>query len=144
MSNITKKFQISFDLWGTLIKPNPAYKAAKIDLVLHYSKNKSQTKEEIERKIKIIKKSNDTLVESTGNQPTIQDAYFDLAALLEIPIEFVHEFREDYIQAFREIGVNAYSQDTVDVIEQLHNDGHILHISSNTAFIPGYGLRENV
>jgi len=88
---------VSIDLWGTLIKPNPLFKAVKVELVKKYFKHLNEYY--ILECFEQSKKQLNLLIENTGFQPDIEVIFNVLIQKLNGAYKecsFINEFISDY------------------------------------------------
>jgi len=134
---------ISFDLWGTLIKSNPEFKAAKNDLIRKVSEqpNKDLLNDYfINDVISQIKIKHDSLIEYYGTQPNTQHLFAELCESFSIPASKFDDFYGTYQNLLKRFPPLLYNEFTLPVLKELQSDGHIIIISSNTLFTGAFPL----
>lgn len=128
---------ISFDLWNTLVKSNPEFAKARIEVL---KKHTDKSEEQIKDILKDIKYSFDALVEKFGIQ-------FDSSMLYNLLFDQLNIFCNDGIKRtclkielqdlFLEHLPTFYDENTLDIIKKLKDKNYKLVIISNTLFIDG-------
>lgn len=128
---------ISFDLWNTLVKSNPEFSKARIELLKQYS---NAAEEDIKSIFKEVKHSFDALVEKYGVQfdnRMLYNIVFDKLNINNIDqrernliINQINDLFLEYLPLF-------YSEDTLEIVKKLKNEKYFLVLISNTLFIDG-------
>lgn len=132
----------SFDVWNTLITPNPEYAAAR-NALLAYSFAISS--EQAKFTYTHVKKFADGLSEMNGMQTPSDDLYELLCKHIRInaPTAVSLNLRDDFHKLFAE-HPPTFDPNLVDALKQLHADGVTISLGSNTNFIAGRIMREVV
>lgn len=126
---------ISFDVWNTLIKPNPAFAAARTEYLANVA---DRDPDVVKATYTRIKKHVDDMAEKTGHAYTTAQVFDMLFAELElVSSEFMREaVRLDLGDRF--ICNPPQIPDSVKhLVSVLHRKGITLSIASNSNFISG-------
>jgi len=130
--------EISFDLWGTLIRANPRFKGDVAQLV-HEITGISATR--VKSEIADIKQLNNIKVEKNGYSPTPENLFTELVGRLSLAVD-VHELMFVYKKKFLEhppfFLENELTRSTIIDLSRRHK----LHIVSNTMMIGGTVLEK--
>jgi FMN phosphatase YigB (HAD superfamily) len=130
-------FITNINLWGTLIKGNPQFNKAKLELTRKFiDKYVSYSVQEIEISFKDTKKYLNNIIESTGWMPEqkvmFKFLFFNICNERQIPNI------EEYINDYQELALLhkplIYSDETIEYLEKLSIITD-LHLSSNTLLI---------
>lgn len=135
--------KIGFDLWETLIKPNPLFKERKKDLFDRYNLGSHDVCEFIMRQ---IKSDLNKIIEDTGWQPDMETICRLFATRFGKDLKDMYGFYQDYqilFQAYPPILIDPHTSDLLRQLEGLKKDKKLneLIIVSNTMFINGQSLR---
>ncbi len=135
--------KISFDLWNTLIKPNPAFKLQK---ALYFAKLTGQADYWTERIIKDVDLHCTISDEITGLQTPSEKLILLILEALEYDIKKLSKWKLGFIyknilKIFFQYSPTLYDENTKSVLEQLSKK-HKLVLASNTGFIKGKHLSE--
>lgn len=134
----------SIDLWGTLIKSSPLFSEEKYKLVKEYFPTVDQPY--AEEVFRLVKKEFNTIIESTGYQPTEFVLYSRLFYLLNGGLGRLKDVR-NFIEEYNELALKfhpiLFSDETLPGIEKLSKTCE-LTVSSNTMFIRGSVLEKTL
>jgi len=134
----------SFDLWDTLIKPNPRFKKerAKYFHTICHKMGLLRNRDEIEDTFKEVWKYFDSISKLFGKAPNYLEMYamviFRLTGSLKnlTPLKMQLMYK-DVEKLFLENPPSLYDEDTYGVLEELQIRGKTLSLLSNTSFIHG-------
>lgn len=134
----------SFDMWNTLIKPNPNFSKMRthhmhINLL---KQGKLVDGEKIDMAFREVGEYHDSYCEMTGKSPDAFDLYAmvlyklkgNLKSIKSLDIELLYKEIEEI---FLQNPPALYDEDTLDVLNELQKRGKTMSILSNTAFIRG-------
>lgn len=135
----------SFDLWGTLLKPNPAFKEARTEYFFEHFNRKKLTHSQIESIFLQMADMHNTTAEVTGIGFTALELYtmvlfqmgYDLSTvqrrdMISIYLQMENLFLKFHPFLFNDVGY---------VLEKLKHRGATLSILSNTGFASGKTMR---
>lgn len=139
----------SFDMWGTLIKPNPEYKQKRGEYFVEHLKRKSAIIdiESVDPVMLDVWEYFDKCSKLFGRAPNPLEMYamvvFRLTGSLEnvTPLDISLMYR-DLERIFLKYHPTLYDDDTARVIQELYERGNTLSILSNTSFIKGNTLSQ--
>lgn len=132
----------SFDLWLTLIKSDPTFKAER-DRYFHEKFNRAGLSlPEVSKIIKQVDNTCNSVNEVAGGNITPFEMYVMILRKLEYPIHNLGEMDMiaiyHYIEGiFLKYPPVPYSEDTIPTLMKLKENGATLSILSNTGFILG-------
>ena len=129
---------ISFDVWGTLVKPNPEYKKLRIDFLKYYNAEESN----INSVLKHIKADVDKRAEKHGMQFNIQDLYSMI--LHSLNIEHKQLPVNDFISFCNSCMINnppILMSETINLLELLKAKDYRIMLASNNVFSSGKIMR---
>jgi putative hydrolase of the HAD superfamily len=139
----------SFDLWNTIIKPNPEYKRQRMRYFHIYCLKRGVLKdgEEIEQTFRDVWKYFDSVSQLFGKAPNCLEMYAmvifrltgSLKDLTPLNMEIMYQELE---KIFLEHHPALYDADTLPVLEELQLRGKTLSLLSNTSFIRGNTLEK--
>ena len=136
---------ISLDLWGTLIKSSPNFKVVKANFVREFF-NVNYSDEEVEKAFYQTKLHFNSIIEVTGWQPNTEQILRVLFSNLGINYNrFTDKQAISFYRMYQELAINnppiIYSNDTIQGLRDLVQEGNTLKLSSNTMFINGESLK---
>lgn len=131
--------KIGFDLWGTLIKPNPLFRERRLDLIEKHIPY--QNAKLISEELDIIKTDLNRIIEYSGWQPPKETILNMIEGRLGISYEKAEEFMEDYQRLALIYSPELYDSNTFKYIKELASL-HDLHIVSNTMLLNGETLNK--
>lgn len=135
---------ISFDLWGTLIKPSPTFSEEKIKLVHSFVRG-NLPEGKINHAFNSAKQKLNAVIEGTGYQPPEKVIFQLLFTELNWGGYYEYQRMPEFIKKYQELAINnppvLYEEATLSVIHELQKK-HILVISSNTMFLRGETMKE--
>lgn len=130
---------ISFDLWGTLIQPNPEFKQLRIEYLQQHT---NKTSEEIVTILNKIKTDVDRRVEKYGIQYNDADLYKMVLNMLDI--ETNEKTYQNYMTFCHTTFIKhppILKPQVINLLELLKAHQYRMIISSNTLFIGGKVMR---
>jgi len=139
---VRKNKAVTFDLWATLIKPNPEYSLKRAEFLSSYVKDKSLIKE-IPSIIKEIKIKHDDLIENHGVHFASLDLYKNICHALNINWHYAEEIKQKLGTLF----VHTHPVLMGGSIEMLQTCKDLkldVHLISNTVFTDGVFLRRGI
>ncbi|ASZ11553.1 HAD family hydrolase [Chitinophaga pendula] len=137
---------ISFDLWKTLIRPNPAFIKERASLF----RNRFQLKHLPIEQVAAVFRDTDgvcnAINEITGRNLHPQEMYLMILDRLQVNLRIVdrqklQEFQEETEALFNRFPPQLILPDTALLLQQLQAQGYTLNILCNTGFIKGELLR---
>lgn len=136
---------LSFDLWNTLIKPNPEFKQSKYLIFKPFSTfSESKTKEIISDVDHFITISD----EKTGRQTYPEQIVFSILKELNphhnyenVNSHTIFDILGKLEQSFDLYSPSLYNENTLETLINLHNEQHHMVISSNTGLICGKKIK---
>ncbi len=137
---------ISFDLWLTLIKSNPEFKAKRNLLFKEYFDIESPI-EKVVQQIRYYDVFCNTINERTGLNFDTNEIYLLILASLnvsiqEIELEKLDGFYKEAESLFLKFKPTLIYSNTKKFLNTVKSEGKSLNILSNTDFIKGYTLRK--
>ena len=142
-----KKYKhISFDLWLTLIKSNPEFKAKRNLLFKEYFEIESSI-EKVAQQIRYYDVFCNTINERTGLNMDTHEIYLLILASLnvsiqEIELHTLHDFYKEAEILFLKYKPSLIYANTQEYLNTIKSEGIGLNILSNTAFIKGHTLKK--
>ena len=130
--------KIGFDLWGTLIKPNPLFRERRIDLIKKYMPGDPEL---VSKELDAIKHDLNRVIEYSGWQPTEETILNMFTGRLNISYEDAEEFMKDYQRLALIYSPSLYDETTFEYLEKL-SKLYELYLVSNTMFLTGETLSE--
>ena len=137
---------VSFDLWGTLIKPNPLYKEKRLQYLSKQHNQQDKTDEELAALIKAAEVIIDDVGLATGRSLHVHQIIAILLGTIGVKVasysprdlETIHQ---DLSVLFRDYPPQVYDN-TVEVLTMFKDAGITMNILSNTGFILGSEIRD--
>ena len=129
---------ISFDVWGTLVKPNPEYSKQRVDFLKSYVTDENQ----IATNLKHLKKDVDKRAEKNGMQFNIHDLYKIFLHSLNITHNKLPV--NDYISFCNSCMINnppILMSQTHNLLEFLKANDYRIMLASNNVFSSGKIMR---
>lgn len=130
--------KIGFDLWNTLIKPNPLFRERRLDLITKYIPGDP---EEVSKELDIIKRDLNRVIEYSGWQPPKEVILQMFTGRLNIDYGDAEEFMKDYQRLALIYSPILYDETTYEHLEKM-SKVHELHLVSNTMYLTGKTLNE--
>ncbi|GGH70623.1 putative hydrolase of the HAD superfamily [Filimonas zeae] len=138
----------SFDLWLTLIRSNPAFKAERAVYFHRHLNSMQKTLEEVKAIFRQVDLMCNAINEKTGNNIDAEEMYLMVISLLNPVPGYLQQI--DTAALYREMEQlvfnympGVYSADTLPALQTLcEQGGCTLNILSNTGFIKGSTLRQ--
>jgi len=128
--------KVSIDLWGTLIKSSPQFVSAKYELVSRYFPK--ATEAEIRNGFASAKDKLNAIIELTGWQPSKSFIYDVLLKSIDPSFNDLYTyFYFDYRGLALKHTPDIYSDETIEYLEKMKEEGFDLILSSNTMLIEG-------
>lgn len=144
----------SFDLWGTLIKPNPAFQKARVEylhyLYLHLDTS-HYSKDAIEHEVVNVSRKFNKINEITGVHTPCETMYLmhlqnvvsSKKYINDVTLKDLENIQTQINILFFENPPELYEgKKTKEILEQLRNTGASLSILSNTGYIQGAHLKK--
>ena len=136
---------ISFDLWLTLIKSDPAFKPLRNELFAQYFGIRER-REEVTRAFYHFDHLFNRINERAGGNVHYTEMLYVILDHLGIPIQDVPEaamdgYYTEMEQLFFKHRPLLVSPETIDILSRLKDKGYTINILSNTGFILGKTLR---
>jgi putative hydrolase of the HAD superfamily len=136
----------SFDLWLTLIKSHPEFKAKRVELFSSFF-NVDAPIEEVARTVKYYDDLCNTINEVTGGNIDTFEIYLMILGALNVDVkllnkERLNEFYEKSEALFLEYKPVVIFENIHDFFDEIKNQGKTINILSNTGFIKGKTMRK--
>lgn len=136
----------SFDLWLTLIKSHPEFKAKRVELFSSFF-NVDAPIEEVARTVKYYDDLCNTINEVTGGNIDTFEIYLMILGALNVDVkllnkEKLNEFYEKSEALFLEYKPVVIFENIHDFFDEIKNQGKTINILSNTGFIKGKTMRK--
>ncbi|UKB78886.1 HAD family hydrolase [Chryseobacterium sp. MEBOG07] len=136
----------SFDLWLTLIKSHPEFKAKRVELFSSFF-NVDKPIEEVAKTVKYYDDLCNTINEVTGGNIDTFEIYLMILGSLNVDIKELNKekLNEFYVKSedlFLEYRPVVIFENIHDFFEDIKNQGKTINILSNTGFIKGKTMRK--
>ncbi|MFS4472229.1 HAD family hydrolase [Chryseobacterium sp. T20] len=136
----------SFDLWLTLIKSHPEFKAKRVELFSSFF-NVDKPMEEVAKTVKYYDDLCNTINEVTGGNIDTFEIYLMILGALDVDVkllnkEKLNEFYNKSEELFLEYKPVVIFENIHDFFEDIKNQGKTINILSNTGFIKGKTMRK--
>jgi len=136
----------SFDLWLTLIKSHPEFKAKRVELFSSFF-NVDKPLEEVAKTVKYYDDLCNTINEVTGGNIDTFEIYLMILGSLDIDVkqlnkEKLNEFYNKSEELFLEYRPVVIFENIHDFFDDIKNQGKTINILSNTGFIKGTTMRK--
>lgn len=137
----------SFDLWFTLIKSNPVFKAKRAKYFFEKFNHLNKSIEEVQQVFRQVDLMCNTINEKTGKNIDAEEMYLIVIYQLNDGFDMFNQLdlSELYLEMERLIfnySPTIFSSETIKVLDSLSQQAGVsFNISSNTAFIKGQTLR---
>ncbi|WP_343686584.1 HAD family hydrolase [Chryseobacterium gleum] len=136
----------SFDLWLTLIKSHPEFKAKRVELFSSFF-NVDKPIEEVAKTVKYYDDLCNTINEVTGGNIDTFEIYLMILGALNVDLKFLNreklnEFYNKSEELFLEYRPVVIFENIHDFFEDIKNQGKTINILSNTGFIKGTTMRK--
>ncbi|MEF9477739.1 HAD-IA family hydrolase [Chryseobacterium sp. 1B4] len=136
----------SFDLWLTLIKSHPEFKAKRVELFSSFF-NVSKSIEEVAKTVKYYDDLCNSINEVTGGNIDTFEIYLMILSALDVDVkkldkESLNEFYNKSEELFLEYKPVVIFENIHDFFEDIKNQGKTINILSNTGFIKGKTMRK--
>ncbi|MCP1299596.1 HAD family hydrolase [Chryseobacterium sp. S0630] len=136
----------SFDLWLTLIKSHPEFKAKRVELFSSFF-NVNKPIEEVAKTVKYYDDLCNTINEVTGGNIDTFEIYLMILGALDVDVkqlnkEKLNEFYNKSEELFLEYKPVVIFENIHDFFEDIKNQGKTINILSNTGFIKGKTMRK--
>lgn len=136
----------SFDLWLTLIKSHPEFKAKRVELFSSFF-NVDAPIEVVARTVKYYDDLCNTINEVTGGNIDTFEIYLMILGALNIDIKLLNKekLNEFYVKSeelFLEYKPVVIFENIHDFFDEIKNQGKTINILSNTGFIKGKTMRK--
>jgi putative hydrolase of the HAD superfamily len=136
----------SFDLWLTLIKSHPEFKAKRVELFSSFF-NVDKPIEEVAKTVKYYDDLCNTINEVTGGNIDTFEIYLMILGALNVDIkslnrEKLNEFYNKSEELFLEYRPVVIFENIHDFFKDIKNQGKTINILSNTGFIKGTTMRK--
>ncbi len=136
----------SFDLWLTLIKSHPEFKAKRVELFSSFF-NVDKPIEEVAKTVKYYDDLCNTINEVTGGNIDTFEIYLMILGALNVDIkslnkEKLNTFYSKSEALFLEYRPVVIFENIHDIFEEIKNQGKTINILSNTGFIKGETMRK--
>jgi putative hydrolase of the HAD superfamily len=136
----------SFDLWLTLIKSHPEFKAKRVELFSSFF-NVDKSIEEVAKTVKYYDDLCNTINEVTGGNIDTFEMYLMILGSLNVDIKELNKekLNEFYVKSedlFLEYRPVVIFENIHDFFEDIKNQGKTINILSNTGFIKGKTMRK--
>lgn len=136
----------SFDLWLTLIKSHPEFKAKRVELFSSFF-NVDKPIEEVAKTVKYYDDLCNTINEVTGGNIDTFEIYLMILGALNVDVkslnrEKLNEFYNKSEELFLEYRPVVIFENIHDFFEDIKNQGKTINILSNTGFIKGTTMRK--
>ena len=136
----------SFDLWLTLIKSHPEFKAKRVELFSSFF-NVDKPIEQVAKTVKYYDDLCNTINEVTGGNIDTFEIYLMILGSLDVDVkqlnkENLNEFYNKSEELFLEYKPVVIFENIHDFFEDIKNQGKTINILSNTGFIKGKTMRK--
>lgn len=136
----------SFDLWLTLIKSHPEFKAKRVELFSSFF-NVDAPIEVVAKNVKYYDDLCNTINEVTGGNIDTFEIYLMILGAMGVDIHLLNKekLNEFYIKSedlFLEYKPVVIFENIRDVFDEIKNQGKTINILSNTGFIKGTTMRK--
>lgn len=136
---------ISFDLWLTLIRSHPQFKAKRAEMIADTYNPKGYSAEQIDVLIRNMDKIFDRFNESSGKKISADKMYLKILCELcdnedSLTLADGKKVEQAANDLFIEYTPQLLNQNTPQILEYLKDNGRVLNLSSNTGFIEGNTL----
>lgn len=144
--DIQNHCHFSFDLWLTLIKSHPEFKAKRVELFSSFF-NVDKPIEEVAKTVKYYDDLCNTINEVTGGNIDTFEIYLMILGALDVDVkllnkEKLNEFYNKSEELFLEYKPVVIFENIHDFFEDIKNQGKTINILSNTGFIKGKTMRK--
>ena len=144
--NIHKHSHFSFDLWLTLIKSHPEFKAKRVELFSSFF-NVNKPIDEVAKAVKYYDDLCNTINEVIGGNVDTFEIYLLILNSLNIDIKQLtqanlNEFYQKSEDLFLEYQPVVIFDKLHDFFDEIKNQGKTINILSNTGFIKGKTMRK--
>lgn len=136
----------SFDLWLTLIKSHPEFKAKRVELFSSFF-NVEKPIEEVSKVVRYYDDLCNSINEVIGRNVDTFEIYLLILNSLQVDIkqinkESLNEFYQKSENLFLEYSPVVIFKDVHDFFDEIKNQGKTINILSNTGFIKGKTMRK--
>lgn len=136
----------SFDLWLTLIKSHPEFKAKRVELFSSFF-NIDKPIHEVTKAVKYYDDLCNTINEVTGGNIDTFEIYLMILGSLNVDLNLLskEKLNEFYIKSeelFLEYKPVIIFENVHDFFDEIKNQGKTINILSNTGFIKGTTMRK--
>lgn len=136
----------SFDLWLTLIKSHPEFKAKRVELFTSFF-DINKPIEEVAKTVKYYDDLCNTINEVTGGNIDTFEMYLLILGSLDIDVkqldkEILNGFYLKSEELFLEYKPVIIFENIKEFFDQIKNEGKTVNILSNTGFIKGRTMRK--
>ncbi|WNI36115.1 HAD-IA family hydrolase [Chryseobacterium sp. SG20098] len=136
----------SFDLWLTLIKSHPEFKAKRVELFSLFF-NVDKPIDEVAKTVKYYDDLCNTINEVTGGNIDTFEIYLMILGALDVDVKLINkeklnEFYNKSEELFLEYKPVVIFENIHDFFEDIKNQGKTINILSNTGFIKGKTMRK--
>ncbi|RXM37634.1 phosphoglycolate phosphatase [Chryseobacterium sp. CH21] len=144
--DIQNHCHFSFDLWLTLIKSHPEFKAKRVELFSSFF-NVDKPIEEVAKTVKYYDDLCNTINEVTGGNIDTFEIYLMILGALDVDVkllnrEKLNEFYDRSETLFLEYRPVLIFENIHGFFEDIKNQGKTINILSNTGFIKGKTMRK--
>lgn len=144
--DIHNHYHFSFDLWLTLIKSHPEFKAKRVELFASFF-NVDKPIDEVAKSVKYYDDLCNTINEVTGGNIDTFEIYLMILGALDVDVkqlnkEKLNEFYNKSEELFLEYKPVVIFENIHDFFEDIKNQGKTINILSNTGFIKGKTMRK--
>ncbi len=136
----------SFDLWLTLIKSHPEFKAKRVELFSSFF-NVDKPIEQVAKTVKYYDDLCNTINEVTGGNIDTFEIYLMILGALDVNVKLVskeklNEFYNKSEELFLEYKPVVIFENIHEFFDNIKNQGKTINILSNTGFIKGTTMRK--
>lgn len=136
----------SFDLWLTLIKSHPEFKAKRVELFSSFF-NVDKPIDKVAKTVKYYDDLCNTINEVTGGNIDTFEIYLMILGALDVDVkmlnkEKLNEFYNKSEELFLEYKPVVIFENIHNFFEDIKNQGKTINILSNTGFIKGKTMRK--
>ncbi|MEN5309785.1 HAD-IA family hydrolase [Chryseobacterium cucumeris] len=136
----------SFDLWLTLIKSHPEFKAKRVELFSLFF-NVDKPIDEVAKTVKYYDDLCNTINEVTGGNIDTFEIYLMILGALDVDVKLINkeklnEFYNKSEELFLEYKPVVIFENIHVFFEDIKNQGKTINILSNTGFIKGKTMRK--
>jgi len=144
--DIHNHYHFSFDLWLTLIKSHPEFKAKRVELFTSFF-TINQPIETVTKTVKYYDDLCNTMNEVTGGNVDTFEIYLLILSALQVDIKEINtdDLNAFYIKSeelFLEYKPVIIFDNIHQLFDEIKNQGKTINILSNTGFIKGKTLRK--